>query len=405
MQSRIRAILACVLVMLILASLIALYGYDETWELWGIPTMTTHFADLRTITGGAESYAQGFDPMIFNPGDPGLRTLNYPRIWQSLYFLGVDQSHTIYMGSVFILLFIVGVCLILPRAGYDMIVLVMAAVLSPAVLLGFERGNTDLFMFFLAAFSVVIAKRWYALSALTVLIGFVLKLFPIFGCAVLLGSNRSTFFKYALAILALATLYVVLTYSDLVLIKANTPQGINNSYGLNVLWMNLVSLDPTIAGYARYLSYLALLLSMWHASTALLRADFMSGTPSQEIYIDSFRVGAAIYVGTFLLGNNFDYRLMFLIFTIPQLAIWAKGSAKSISASSILVLSSIFISLWYLMIVKITFGLPYGSQVSFFVDEISHWIVFAGLLYLFIWSMPAWIKDYAQKLHYIIWLR
>ncbi len=196
--SRRKVILACVLVTLVFGLLFSLYGYDRTWRLWNIPTMSPHFADLRVITGGAESYAQGFDPMIENPGDPWQRRLNYPRVWQSLYSIGVNQSHTTYIGISFILLFMVSICLLLPHASNIIIVLVMAAVLSPATLLGIERGNIDLFMFFLVTISVVAIKRWHILSALAVLLGFVLKLYPIFGCAVLLRAIRPLFLRYVL---------------------------------------------------------------------------------------------------------------------------------------------------------------------------------------------------------------
>lgn len=55
---------------IIIEMLFLFYGYENTWRLWNIPTMLPHFADLRAITGGAESYALGYDPLINNPGDP-----------------------------------------------------------------------------------------------------------------------------------------------------------------------------------------------------------------------------------------------------------------------------------------------------------------------------------------------
>ena len=45
---------------------------------------------------------------------------------------------------------------------------------------------------------------------------------------------------------------------------------------------------------------------------------------ADELHIDAFRIGASIYVGTYLLGSSFGYRLMFLLFTIPQLTPMAK---------------------------------------------------------------------------------
>ena len=78
----------------VLATLFAALGYDETWRLWNIPTMTPHFADLRSITAGAESYARGLDPMVNNPADPWGRAMSYPRIWQGLFLFDLDQGDT-----------------------------------------------------------------------------------------------------------------------------------------------------------------------------------------------------------------------------------------------------------------------------------------------------------------------
>ena len=396
--SRKKILLACCLAVLVFARLFTLFGYNNTWGLWNIPTMPPYFADLRSITHGADSYAQGFDPMIENPGDPLQRRLNYPRIWQSLYSIGVNQSHTKYIGIVIILLFLIGVCLVLPHASNTMILLVMAAVLSPATLLGVERGNVDLFMFFLAAVSVVAAQSQYILSAVIILFGFVLKLYPIFGCAVFLKLYRSKFLKHMIIISIISTLYAFITFSDLLLIMEGTPKGAWLSYGLNTFWERAMILNDTRGVYLKYFSYLAVLLTMGIAFSAMLRNDFLPGKQNYAVYFDAFRSGAAIYMGTFLLGNNWDYRLMFLILAIPQLVVWAKCPARNISAISKVVMSAVFLSLWHLMIVRVTSCLPYGGDVSFVLDDISTWVVFSGLMYLFFWSMPDWVKRYARSI-------
>ena len=88
----------------IIGMLFLYYGYENTWKLWGIPTMYPYFADLRTITGGAESWALGYDPLVNNPGDPWGRLMNYPRVWQMLFRAGIDQTDTVYFGVAFFLL-------------------------------------------------------------------------------------------------------------------------------------------------------------------------------------------------------------------------------------------------------------------------------------------------------------
>jgi hypothetical protein len=374
-----------------MASLFASFGYEATWRLWNIPTLTLPFGDLRVITGGAESRRQGFDPMIENPGDPWGRPLNYPRIWQSFYRVGLTPEHTTFIGFAFIALFLTGICLILPNASWTIIALVIAALLSPATLLGMERGNIDLLMFFIVSVAVFAANRWPAFSAIAVFGGFALKLYPLFAGAVLLRTSRSLFFRLIVVLVGAVSLYVILTYSDFALIRAATQNGIVFSYGMNVFPASL----RTGNSQAKLLSYLVVLLSLFFGLTALRRRDNQVEEQKGPIYLDAFRAGAAIYIGTFLLGSNWDYRLIFLILTIPQLAVWVKAPARHASVISILVMSAMLLSMWYLKIAWYIGGLTFADQpVCFLLDQIYKWVAVAGLVYLFFWSLPAWVKEF-----------
>jgi hypothetical protein len=70
-----------------------------------------------------------------------------------------------------------------------------------------------------------------------------------------------------------------------------------------------------------------------------LRSHLAIGSPRE---LDFFWAGAGIYVATFALGRSADYRLVFLLLTIPQLARWA--SARQ--AIPIATLCSILLTLW-----------------------------------------------------------
>ncbi len=361
--------------------------------------MSPHFADLRTITHGAESYMQGLDPMIENPGDPWHRRMNYPRIWQSLYFIGINSAHTTLIGIIIIFSFLVGICVILPNASNKVIVMVFAAVLSPATLLGVERGNIDLLMFFFASLSVLAIQRSYILSMFAIITGFFLKLFPIFGITVLLKAEREKFILYILIIFAFSLLYIYATSQDLLLIRDATPKSTTLSYGMNVLWMRLSTYDTNLGLYVRILSYFSIFFVFLASFLTLIVRKELSISSYDDRYLDSFRVGAAIYIGTFILGNNWDYRLMFLILTIPQLTLWSEKSTHRITVISNIVLLSIYISLWYLVISKVIKYLPYGDYYSYILDQMFNWITFSGLVYLLLSSLPTWMIEFAQNVH------
>jgi hypothetical protein len=388
--------LACGVAVLFITTLFGVRGYDATWRFWNIPTMTLKMGDLRVVTGGAESVRQGFNPMIENPGDPWRRPLNYPRAWQLLYLLGVTERQTVPLGFGLIVLFLTGVCLVLPSANITMLALVTGMLLSPAILLGVERANIDLGLFFIVSVAVAAVARWPKFAALTVFLGFVLKLYPVFACAALLRASRSAFLKLFLTMLAGVIVYVALTYSDLVMIRESTLKGAALSYGMNVVWLGF----NNDSSYLKAISCLCVFLAILAGYLALSRSGNREEAREQTIYLDAFRAGAGIYLGSFCLGSNWDYRLMFLILVIPQLVVWTRGSVRPVAITSVVVLASIFLALWYLGFRGLVESSGYMAQaVCFSLDQVYKWMVFGGLMYLFCWSLPDWIKSSAQDLN------
>ena len=388
MNSFVKAVLACILTALFFISLFKIFGYEETWKIWNINVMTPHFADLRSITSGADEFEKGLDPMKSNPTDPWQRPLNYPRLWQSLYYIGINNSHITYFGIIVIASFLAGICLLLHKANNTMIIFVMGALLSPSTLLGIERANIDLFMFFILSLSIFFMKRYSILSTIMVFWGFMLKIYPVFGFLILLRLNKSQFWKYILVVIGLVILYVIITYSDLLLIRKSTVYSLGLSYGFNVVWMKVMSMNSTIGLYVKIFTYILLLMTLPIIYFGLKSTDFKNDeAENNSYYLDAFRVGTAIYTGTFLIGNNFDYRLIFLIFTIPQLLLWSGSNFSRISKFSKVALVGIFLSFWYLIIKKFT-----GLYISFVIDEIANWFVYFILIYLVTCSMPDWVK-------------
>jgi len=371
-------------------------------RLWNIPVMYPNFADSRGIASSAESKAQGLDPMVNNPNDPWGRPLNYPRIWQYLYFFGINKSHTPFIAFSFLLFFLIGVCLILPNPNNIMISIVLAALFSPVTLFSFERGNVDLFIFFIVAISILCIRKYHFLSCFFLLFAFLLKLFPIFGIVIFLKLNRKNFIRYLIFVFIFGILYVFFTFSDLETIKNTTPQSTYYSYGFNVFWMTISYFHSNLESITKLISYLALGISFLYALTSLFNNEFkQDAIQNKLIYLDAFRMGSSIYIGTFLLGNNYDYRLIFLILTIPMLILWIKSDLK-ISILGIIILVSVLLLMWNPIIEKISSEIPNSYFICFSLKELSSWVVFSGFLYLTFWSMPDWIKMYSKDMRIIL---
>jgi len=383
-------------ILMIIGLLIVYYGYENTFMLWGVPTLSPEFADLRTITGGAETLAEGIDPYIENPNDPWLRQMNYPRIWLLIAHLGIDQSHTIYLGAFFVSLFFVGLLIFYnQRLRPREIVISLIAIFSPSVMLTIERGNNDMLIFFLVALAVYFINRSKNNSAIisfiVIVLGFVLKLFPIFSFIIFVREKGSVFQKYIFAIIIIVIVYILLTYSDLFLIFRNTPKDPYLSYGMNVLWQAIVPMSETLSHVFRVISSFLVFSSIFVFRYGLKIAD-KAGENSKSISASGFLAGATIYIGTFIIGSNFDYRLIFLLFTIPYLFDLVRVENKSISIISIVSIWLILISLWHAFISNKIYWITGRSFPALILDEIANWLLYFAFVYLIAYVLPEKIK-------------
>lgn len=189
----------------------------------------------------------------------------------------------------------------------------------------------------------------------------------------------------------LSLVYFVLTFDDLVQIQKAPLKGIRLAYCVDVFRMAVETVRPTLGNILRICSWLILLLTVLFAVNTRLHA---SSSPARGYAnsINGFWMGSSIYIGTFLLDTNDNYRLTFLLFTIPQLVYWIRQKDVQLARRSTLALVSIMISL------SIQFFARFPdqtriAQLIFLVDELANWLTFGFLLQLWIYSLPAWILD------------
>lgn len=333
------------------AALVAVRGRAQTCALWGFPAGDVAFLDMQVVTAGAESRALGFDPLLENPADPALRPMNYPRVWQWLAYLSVTGADTAPLAGAAIAGYLVAVWAFAWRPGRGSALLLAVAVFSPAGLLCVERGNTDLVLFALAAAALGLLRRNAAAATGLLLGGFVLKLYPILGFAALLREKRRELLALGALTAAVVVVHLWLLHDEIRAIRAATPSGTAFSYGA--------------ASFAGLLSHLAGALSpggramLWGGVALVVlsglgwavrplgrggRATAVERVPDPDL--DAFRLGAAIYLGTYLLGGNFDYRMVFLLFTIPQLWSWRAGAGRRPGRCATVMLAAALLALW-----------------------------------------------------------
>jgi len=378
-------------------------GYEETWQLWGVPTEMPPFKDFRLIPGSAESFRNGFEPTIQNPSDPNGRIFNYPYFWRLFFYTNITQDDTVWIAVLMIALFFIGVILFPQKLSPIGAVWMLFFIFSPASMLLYERGNADLIVFFICAMIILAAGNSANLTAGLIVIGAVVKMFPLFGITVLLKESKRKFIWLSAGSFLFMLVYSLLTFQSQSAAWNTTMRGDGLSYGAFVF---ITRFNPYIQGYLPNLfSYdqwrllfeaLAVLLIL----VAVIPAIRGVRVPAQsERNLAAFRLGASIYVGTFLLGNNWDYRLAFLIFIIPQLSQWFYLENKKQRYVAIGTMLAVILSCWHMVfLVDIRF-IPLANEMDRLVvfDEIVNWLLLMGLTYLLVASTPDWLRQDLQK--------
>ena len=317
---------------------LALLGGRSHWGALGVAPGSVAFGDLRSVTSGWECTRNGIDILELNPCDQGQRPANYPRIWMSLSALGLGTDQTVILGLLIAGVFLLAALLIIPSsASLGQALMYSLALCSPAVMLGVERGNVDLLIFAMLALAVALfRRRWGALLASTLIVlCAMLKLFPLLAAGVLARAPRRQAATCLGAVLAAFLGYALVIRHDLAVLWRVTPQPEEFSYGIRLLseWAATAAnaLAPgasrTFRAWDLALLAAALGLALWTAR----RSDPLPGPtppPGRQATVDLFVAGAGIYLGSYAFTRNFDYRLVFLLFALPQVIRWSAAGDR-----------------------------------------------------------------------------
>ena len=191
-------------------------------------------------------------------------------------------------------------------------------------------------------------------------------------------------------------IYILINLTDIYLIKDNTHESFFFAYGYNVLEvglnnifykLNLIFLagkNYLLGDYETFknsishilypnefknnhfmISRIFLLLTIFIIILKNLKQKNISKIPESNNYL-FFILGSSIFCGTFALGANFDYRLIFLLFTFPYLLELKKNNKKFLFIKYSLFVYLITLYLWISPITVFTSGL----------DEIITWLIF-----------------------------
>jgi len=209
----------------------------------------------------------------------------------------------------------------------------------------------------------------------------VLKLFPVFGFASALRRPRRRELLLTGGALILFAVYAYGTRGDIRTIEHVVPQSRDYSYGLDISGRWLAARLP---GSRHAWDALLALLVVAAAFTVglLVRRGRPAATRDPTGY--AYWVGAAIFIGTFLLAHNFDYRLAFLVLTLPQLLLWWNAGSTHAAVS----LCALALTVWLVQGRALAIGAPAQLVLCALLG--------AGLVASLDWTVPVRLRAEAR---------
>jgi len=412
--------------LLVIAALLGYFGllylanffvpYHKFWRKLGVVAAVKNpFIDLAAVLGAFDCDRLTGEVSLTN--NSCFNQISYPSSWSLLTWLGLEQRDTIFLGVLFALIFYVITLMIIGRLNYQEAIVYALILCSPPVMLLVERGNVDIVIYSWLGVGLMIIKNSRALifrlcAYLLIFFWGVIKLFPIFGLAVIIKEKRNIFLFLAAIFAAAFITYFIASIEEMKTIsQAFDVESVWFRFGHQALFLKvktfLLNLSLSTGGETdikktlRYMMYIIMslltllvltrvLLSKFKIFKEWLSSDFVSADSGKSLdksqYIDYFRLAAGIYLGNYLvIGLVMDYKLTFLIFALPQILDWIKQENQlSLSSSMALV-----------AIVGTFYASPFLHPWA--IDEIINLLLFANLLYISLLSMPEWLKSLVHK--------
>jgi hypothetical protein len=332
---------------------------------------------------------QGGDPLSANPLDPLKRPLNYPRLMLFLFsLLHITDRNLPIFGVALCAVYLAAVTRLIFEGSSTLEVLtLLVASLSLVPLFAIHQGNTDLLIFALVFLACTIRKD--NIRPVILFAAAMLKIYPLAALVADAVQRPAKKRLFSILLTVLAIVGMAWQWRDLLAVSHATPQSPILSFGVLsikkglalVLLRNGVSSSASMnAGWlAVSACWLAGIVTAVAALRGALRLDPRLLRSRQGFLFCAF---GAIYVFSFAVGSNFDYRLIYLIPTLPFVI-------RSIRAQSHIALSVAYIFLVLVMLNWLNDGFGFGllvQHVATFVLFLMILSVLAGQAKNFLWK-------------------
>lgn len=298
-----------------------------------------YFIDTQVLLTGIDAVRAGLDPYSREANSQLLLGFyNYPLSWTWFSFLPfLKVSNTIILGLTLLLLFFISLYFFIGKINLTESIVYAIIFTSSACMLGVERGNSDLIIFMVLLIPII-QHGSQKILALVVLAAGILKFFPIAGLVGLayhIKQSRKQTLLLFLGAGMLFLFYAFIMRENIMAVSKVTPRPFEClCYGLGTvpsyLQKRLNSPGPHI-----WAPYLLLLAAGFISFYFTVRKKISKLRFHSDKFGMAHIIGSAIFVASCLIGYNWEYRLVFLVFTIPQTLKWAQAK-KMLPAVSLL---------------------------------------------------------------------
>lgn len=347
-------------------------SYTVISNFFGIYSIP-YFVDLKVLLCGLDAAEVGADPYkaICYNGNP---IFNYPIAWtifSSIPFL--DEGNLIYLGISMGVLVFIFIFLFIGKISLTESIIYSVIFISPAIILGIERGNCDLLIYMMLFIPFVKSKVSPITLGIVVLITSILKLYPIGALVGLLFNNNNKFNNKLIifsTILLLFIVYLILFRENIAVVSSQTPRPFYGfSYGFGNIPSLLIKNFPSFE-FLIIIGCVVLFVIQFFVLSILFSKSLRSLVIMNNNKGYAFIAGCCIFLITSVIGYNFEYRLVFLLFTIPQILIWLKTSDKLA---------------WYL--ITITILLTWQSFIKLIFPNPLYYHLFSQILFVILFQV------------------
>lgn len=356
-------------------------GWDPTWRAFGVTPLQPPFFDMHVINDYAACAWKGVD--AYAPKACNVDNYNIAPTWLWVGFFGVDGADSSWLSVAVIAATMIVMVLLFRGRSWAHGLIALGALISPPVMMGVERGNLDLLILaFVGSAALIyeegtVGRSCGALALLS--IGIALKLFPMFCVSLVARFSRQTFI-FACAIAAVSLIYLDLAMEYVLLIRRNVPTTFILSYGYKTIFLGVdhirseAGLSPIGLADTWVPAVTAAVVLICAVTVAINNFRNQREFCSVEISAagTAFLFGAGIYCGTYLLGTNFVYRLMFLLLCLPQLQDWQTRKFegdKAVGAAELGLFGTVLGVLWLN-------GNANGHSIFLLLPQLLDWLLF-----------------------------